>query len=447
MTAREAALFVLYETEAKDGYLNLVFAETLKKNAFSKADTAFLKELVFGVYREKLLLDFVIRTHSSLRLKKIDPRILNLLRMGVYQIYFMDKIPDHAAVSECVTIAKKCARGKVPGFVNAVLRGVLRDFEKSKEIDFSSLKNDKVKFLSTKYSYPEPLTEFFINTFPDRAESIMAAGNMAPPLCVRVNTLKITRDELKEKFLSLGIEAEDTPFTDCGLYLSKADEAARKTLSSLFTVQDQSSQLAALSLAPEKGDTVLDLCSAPGGKTTHLAELMEDEGKIFAFDLYEKRLESVKKSAERLSLTSIKTKAHDTTVFMPEFLEKADKVLLDVPCSGLGIIRRKPDIKYKENITDFSSLLETQKKILSVAQKYVKPGGVLVYSTCTVNPLENREQILWFLKEFPDFKIDPIVSSHITGDLKKQAESGMLELFPDTENSDGFFVCRMKKQA
>ena len=447
MTAREAALSVLYETEAKDGYLNLVFSETLKHQAFSKADTAFLKELVFGVYREKLLLDFVIRAHSSLRLKKIDPRILNLLRMGVYQIYFMDKIPDHAAVSECVTIAKKCARGKVPGFVNAVLRGVLRDFEKSKDIDFSSLKNDKVKFLSTKYSYPEPLTEFFIKNFKERAEKLMAAGNMTPPLCVRVNTLKTTREELKEKFLALGIETTDTPFTDCGLYLSKADESARKTLSGCFTVQDQSSQLAALSLAPEKGDTVLDLCSAPGGKTTHLAELMEDEGKIFAFDLYEARLKSVKKSAERLNITCIETKTHDATVLMPEFLEKADKVLLDVPCSGLGIIRRKPDIKYKENITDFSSLLETQKKILSVAQTYVKPGGVLVYSTCTVNPLENREQILWFLKEFPDFKIDPIVSPHITGDLKKQAESGMLELFPDTENSDGFFVCRMKKQA
>lgn len=447
MTAREAALSVLYETETKDGYLNLVFAETLKKHTFSKADTAFLKELIFGVYREKLLLDFVIRVHSSLRLKKIDPRILNLLRMGVYQIYFMDKIPDHAAVSECVALSKKCARGKVPGFVNAVLRSVLRDFEKNKEIDFSSLKNDKVKLLSIKYSYPEPLTEFFINTFQDRAENIMAAGNMAPPLCVRVNTLQNSREELKEKFRALGIEAEDTPFADCGLYLSKADEAARKTLLNCFTVQDQSSQLAALSLSPEKGDTVLDLCSAPGGKTTHLAELMEDKGNIFAFDLYEARLESVKKSAERSNLTSIKTKAHDATKLLPEFLEKADKVLLDVPCSGLGIIRRKPDIKYKENITDFSSLLETQRQILSVAQTYVKPGGVLVYSTCTVNPLENREMISWFLKEFPDFKIDPIVSPHITGELKRNAESGILELFPDTENSDGFFVCRLKKQA
>lgn len=447
MTAREAALSVLYETEAKDGYLNLVFSETLKKNAFSKADTAFLKELVFGVYREKLLLDFVIRAHSSLRLKKIDPRILNLLRMGVYQIYFMDKVPDHAAVSECVTIAKKCARGKVPGFVNAVLRGVLRDYEKERTVDFSSLENDKVKLLSTKYSYPEPLTEFFIKNFSDRAEKIMAAGNMAPPLCVRVNILKNTREELKEKFSSLGIKSENTPFTDCGLYLEKADETARKTLSDCFTVQDQSSQLASLALSPEKGDMVLDLCSAPGGKTTHLAELMEDEGEIFAFDLYEARLESVKMSAARLNLTCIRTKAHDATEELSEFIGKADKVLLDVPCSGLGIIRRKPDIKYKENITDFSTLLETQKKILSVASQYVKPGGVLVYSTCTVNPLENREQIDWFLKENPDFHINPIVSPHITGTLKKQAETGILELFPDTENSDGFFVCRLKKKA
>lgn len=447
MTAREAALTVLFHTAANDGYLNLVFMETLKKSGLNKTDAAFAKELVFGVYREKLLLDFVIRSHSSLRLKKIEPRILNVLRMGAYQIYFMDKVPDHAAVSESVALAKKYGRGKIPGFVNAVLRGILRDSRDKKKIDLSHLAGDKIKYLSTKYSYPEPLTAFFVNTFGERAESLMAAGNTTPDLCVRVNTLRTTRDSLAARFKEAGIEAENTPYTDCGLYLTKADEGKRKALSDFFTVQDQSSQLAALALAPKPNDLVLDLCSAPGGKTTHLAELMENKGQIFAFDLYEKRLLSVTDAAQRLGISIIETKPHDASVLMEDLVEKADKVLLDVPCSGLGIIRRKPDIKYKEDITDFSSLLETQRSILNTAKQYVKPGGSLVYSTCTINPAENREMIKWFLKENPDFEIDAITSPHITGEMIDRAKTGMLELFPDTDKSDGFFVCRMKRKA
>ncbi len=445
MTAREAALQILYQTEANDGYLNLVFMETLKRASLSPADAAFAKELVFGVYREKLLLDFVIRSHSSLRLKKIEPKILTLLRMGVYQIYFMDKVPDHAAVSETVTGAKKHGRGKIPGFVNAVLRSILREKDEKQEIDFSSLRKDRTKYLSVKYSYPEPLTSFFIRTFKDRAESIMAAGNKTPDLCVRINCLKHTREALKTLLSEAGIESEPVPFTDCGLYLYGADEKKRKAFSSDFTVQDQSSQLAALALSPHPGDLVLDLCSAPGGKTTHLAELMENKGEIHAFDLYEKRLESVSEAQTRLGLSIIRTWAHDATVFMEEFFQKADKVLLDVPCSGLGIIRRKPDIKYKEDITDFTSLLEIQKQILCTAKQYVKPGGVLVYSTCTINPAENRDMIESFLAQNPEFSLSPMQNPHITEQIKERAKTGILEIFPDTDKSDGFFVCRMRK--
>ncbi|MBQ4087542.1 MAG: 16S rRNA (cytosine(967)-C(5))-methyltransferase RsmB [Clostridia bacterium] len=445
MTAREAALHILHKTESKEAYLNLVFMETLQAAKLSPADAAFAKELVFGVYREKLLLDFVIRSHSSLRLKKIDPQILQLLRMGVYQIYRMDKVPDHAAVSESVSLAKKCGKGKVPGFVNAVLRSVLREKDKKQEIDLSSIRKDKTKYLSTTYSYPEPLAEFFLKNFGRRAEALLAAGNKAPDLCVRVNRLKTNRDELKKRLAEAGIDAKDAPFTDCGLYLFGADEGKRKVFSADFTVQDQSSQLAALSLAPEPGDVVMDLCSAPGGKTTHLAELMENRGRIYAFDLYEKRLSSVDDAQKRLGLSIIETRAHDASVLMDEFVEKADKVLLDVPCSGLGIIRRKPDIKYKEDITDFSSITEIQKSILDTAKHYVKSGGVLVYSTCTVNPAENRDMIGWFLENNPDFQLSPITTPHISDALSNRTKSGILDIFPDTDESDGFFVCRMQK--
>lgn len=442
MTARQAALEILTKTETKNGYLNLVFADVLKKNGFSPLDTAFLKELVFGVYRNKILLDYIVRAHSSLRLKKIEPKVLNILRMGVYQSLFMDKIPAHAAVAESVALTKKNSRSRTSGFVNAVLRSVLRE----PAANLSSLKKDRTNYLSIKYSYPEDLTLFFVNTFgAERAESLMAAGNKTPPLCVRANTLNVTREELADKFAAVGIETKNTPFADCGLYLFGTSEQERNAFSSLFTVQDQSSQLAAPALSPEPGDTVLDLCAAPGGKTTHLAELMKNQGRILAFDLYEKRLFDVNEAAKRLGITIIETKQADATVPNASLKGVADKILLDVPCSGLGIIRRKPDIKYKENITNFHEILTVQKNILNTAKHYLKPNGVLVYSTCTVNPAENLDAIYKFLKENPNFKTDAIKSCHITGEMAKRAEAGFIEIFPDTDNSDGFFVCRLKK--
>lgn len=443
MSARQTALTILSETESKNGYLNLIFMNAMKKNN-SSLDAAFIKELVFGVYRNKLLLDYIIRKHSSLRLKKIEPKVLNALRMGVYQLLFMDKVPPHAAVSESVSLVKKNNRAQTVGFANAVLRSVLRDIESQKNLLPSEENN--INYLSIKYSYPETLVSFFIKTFGENAENLMKAGNKTPELCVRVNSLKTTREQLKRELSLAGIESENTPFTDCGLYLFDASEKSRARFSHLFTVQDQSSQLAAIALSPQKNDLVLDLCSAPGGKTTHMAELMENKGEILAFDLYEKRLSGVISSSERLGISIIKTKQADATVLMPELVGITDKILLDVPCSGLGIIRRKPDIKYKENITDFSEILTVQKKILNTAKKYLKPGGIMVYSTCTVNPAENLDMINSFLKENPDFKIDPIKSQHITGEMKNRAETGVIEVFPHTDNSDGFFVCRLKKQ-
>ena len=445
MSERQIALSILHDTEAKDGYLNLVFMDTLKQQNMTPLAAGFVKELVFGVYRYKLLLDHIIRAHSSLRLKKIEPKVLCILRMGVYQILFMDKVPPHAAVSESVILAKKNSRARTAGFVNALLREVLRSVEAKKNL--LPPDTDAVSYLSVKYSYPAELAAFLIDTFGrTRAEDVMKAGNQVPPLCVRTNTLKCSREELEEMLHGAGIEAKKTPFTDCGLYLFGASEQQRAEFSSLFTVQDQSSQLVAFAVSPVAGDTVLDLCAAPGGKTTHMAELMENQGKILAFDLHQKRTEDIVQAAERLGITIISARQADASLHNPALLGIADKVLLDVPCSGLGIIRRKPDIKYKEHITDFDEIVSLQKRILNTAKAYVKSGGVLVYSTCTINPLENRLMIQDFLKENPDFKISPIKSSHITGEMRKRAESGYIEVFPDTDQSDGFFVCRLEKK-
>lgn len=439
---RNTALKILQK--ATDGeYLNLVFQDCLKATPLSASDTAFVKELVFGVFRNKILLDYIIRKNSSIRLKKIDPKILNILRMGTFQYFFMDKVPDHAAVSESVNLAKNCAGQKTVAFVNAVLRQIIRT-NPDKNLDFLKF-SDKTEYLSVKYSYPQPLSEFFVKSFGKRAENLMSAGNKSPDLCVRINTLKITKEEFIKKLDELLITYKETPYTDCGLYLFGATEEKRKKLSGLFTVQDQSSQLAALSLNPESGDFVLDLCAAPGGKTTHLAELMKNKGKILASDIYESRLKSVDFLAQNLGIDIIKTYPHDATVIDENLVGKADKILADVPCSGLGIIRRKPDIKYKENITDFSELNEIQLKILDTVYHYLKSGGVMVYSTCTINKSENIELIKKFINKHPDMKLDKIESEHILGNAKEMGEKGYIEIFPDTDNSDGFFVCRLKK--
>ena len=440
---RKTALKILHKAQTDGAYLNLAFKDALADSSLSALDIAFLKELVFGVFRNRILLDYIIRKNSSIRLKKIDEKILNILRIGTYQILFMEKVPDHASVSESVELAKKCSGAKTVSFVNAVLRSIIRT-NPDKTPDLSGIK-DKTEYLSVKYSYPEELAQFFVDTFGNRAESLMASGNKSPDLCVRINTLKTTKEEFIKKLDELEIGYKDTPYTDCGLYLYGATEEKRKHLSGLFLVQDQSSQLSALSLNPEKHDFVLDLCSAPGGKTTHIAELMENEGKIFATDIYASRLKSVDFSAQSLGIDIIKTAVGDATKLNEALIGKADKILADVPCSGLGIIRRKPDIKYKENITDFEQLNKIQLKILDVASKYLKKGGVLVYSTCTINPKENIELIKKFLVSHTDMMLDKIDSPHILGNAKAMGERGYIEIFPDIDESDGFFVCRLKK--
>ena len=442
---RKTALKILYETEVKSAYLNLVFTDVIRTSRLNAYDIAFVKELVFGVFRNKILIDYIIRKNSTLRLKKIDPKVLNVLRMGTYQILFMDKVPYHAAVSESVELAKKNAGRRAADFTNAVLRSIIRNSEKDGSINLSAI-TDPIEKLSVKYSYPLPLAQFFVDTVGEkRSESLMQAGNTAPQLCVRINTLKTDMDTFCKKLDILDIKYEKTPYTDCGLYLYGATEEKRKKLSGLFSVQDQSSQLVSLALSPQPNDLVLDLCAAPGGKTTHIAELMENNGKIYATDIYESRLKSVDYLAENLGINIIKTYPHDACVLDETLIGKADKVLADVPCSGLGIIRRKPDIKYKENITDFKEINEIQHEILYAAYRYLKSGGVMVYSTCTMNPKENIELINTFIKHNPDLVIDKIDSPHIKGSALISGEKGYIEIFPNTDKSDGFFICRLRR--
>ena len=278
----------------------------------------------------------------------------------------------------------------------------------------------------------------------EKTEDILTENNRTPALCLRVNRLKTTAENLLALLEDAGISAQNGSLCDTALLIESGGVQQLPAYGNgLFTLQDQSAQLAALALSPEAGDTVFDVCAAPGGKTTHLAELMDNKGKILALDLYEKRLLSVDAAAKRLGISIIQTIEADAAKF--SFPQKADKILVDAPCSGLGVIRRRPDIKYKENVTDFVEIVRIQRDILNHCANFLKPGGVLVYSTCTINPAENEEQISEFLKTHPDFSLVPATHPQITG-AKELLQKGMESFYPTKDGGDGFFIAKLKRR-
>lgn len=436
---RTLALQILYDIEVHTAYVNISFQTHTETAGLDGRDTAFAKELVYGVTKHKLTLDAVIAHCSSVKLKKLAPYVLCILRMGLYQLFYMDKVPNSAAVNESVKLAAKYA-GRSRGFVNAVLRRAAREGLQLPE-------GESAEALSVRYSYPLPLVYWFTTQFGEKeGAALLAAGNQTPPLCIRVNPLKTTREALQARLAEEGIEARCAAWCDTALLLSGGHvQQSAAYREGLFTIQDQSAQLAALALSAQPGDCVFDVCAAPGGKTTQLAEQMENSGTVYAWDLYEKRLNSVQNTAKRLGISIIQTQTADArTVLFPK---QADKILADVPCSGLGVVRRRPDLKYKDALTEFAALTETQLAILCHAADALKPGGVLVYSTCTVNPAENEGVIHSFLEIHPDFAVGPIDNPHITGAAAKTLQSGMGTLYPTEEGGDGFFICRLTKRA
>ncbi|MBE7021720.1 MAG: 16S rRNA (cytosine(967)-C(5))-methyltransferase RsmB [Ruminococcaceae bacterium] len=435
---RELALKILSDVEKNQAYLNISFQEKTEGKELSARDAAFLKELVYGVIKRKITLDYTISRFSSIKLKKLSAYILSILRMGLYQLFYMDRVPKSAAVNESVKLAGKYGHGASRGFVNAILRRAAAEGPAMPQ------QIDKIATLSVLYSHPEPLVAWYMKTFGERAEELLAENNETPPLSVRVNTLKTTQEALSERLLHEGIETKEGTLTTSALLFGGGSAQKHAAYNEgLFTFQDQSAQLAALALSPVPGDRVLDACAAPGGKTTHLAELMENRGEILALDLYEKRLASVLQTAGRLGLTIITTKAADASVYQTE--KRFDKILADVPCSGLGVIRRRPDIKYKENITDFTELVAIQFAILENCAGLLKKGGELVYSTCTVNPAENEGVIEAFLRTHSDFSLMPVKNAMIKERAAGPLSTGMATVYPQKNGGDGFFIAKLKR--
>ena len=418
---REAALLALYEIEYGGAYSNMAVKDALKKLDDNR-DKGLVTQLVYGVVRRKLTLDYIISKYSKVKIKKLSKYVLLILRMGVYQLYFTDKIPESAAVNESVKLAKKYS-GKSSGFVNGILHSVIRGK------DALEYPKDKMENLSVKYSFPEEMVELLWDT--GFCEELLQSLNCEPETTVRVNALK--KEELETPM-------ETSPIYEGARILKGTDGAENPDYQKGRIIpQDIGAMMASIALSPRSGDTVIDMCAAPGGKTTHLAELMENKGKVYAFDIHPHKIEIIKKNAERMGVSIIDARLGDGCQLQEAFLEKADKVLCDVPCSGLGIIRRKPDIKWNKD--DIEELPQIQYKILKNASKYLKVGGELVYSTCTIIKRENEDVINRFLKENENFELSEI---KLQGKLQRE-NKGYITLYPNIDGTDGFFISKIKR--
>ncbi|MBQ9096984.1 MAG: 16S rRNA (cytosine(967)-C(5))-methyltransferase RsmB [Clostridia bacterium] len=424
MNERHLALSILMKTESEGAYSNIEINKTFAAADIDSRGKAFVTNIVYGVLQNKIRLDYIISQFSKLPMKKITDDVKNILRMGLYQLIFMDKVPEYAVVNESIKLVRKCKKASSAGFVNAILRGYIRNG--------IAYPKDALSYECTYYSYPEWLGRLLYEAVGTDATKIMASGNMTPPFSARVNTLKISRDEFIEK---TGAKActicDDGVIFESGISVSD-DEMFRN---GYYYPQDEASMMPAKALSPKEGETVIDVCAAPGGKTTHIAQLMGNKGKIFAFDIYKHKLKLIEDNAKRLGIDIISPVLQDASEINDEYISIADKVLVDAPCSGLGILRRKPEIKYNRTPEDLVSLSTLQQKILGSSAKYVKPGGELVYSTCTINPGENEKVIEEFLANNKNFEL-------IDLDFEN---SPYIKLFPHIHNTDGFFIAKVRR--
>ncbi len=417
-TPRETALKILYKVDKNKAYVNLELKKQLQNNDYKTVDKGLITELVYGITKYKIKIDFVIKKFSSIKIKKISPWVLNILRIGIYQILYLDKIPDSAACNESVKLAKRYGHHASAKFVNGMLRNISRNKE---NIKFPEKKQNPVEYISITYSHPQWMVEEWKKEYGITfTEELCKANNEIPELIVRTNTLKITRDELVYILKEEGIQVKKGKYNEDALILQGVGniETLKAFREGLFQIQDESSMLVAKILNPKPDALVIDACCAPGGKTTHIAQLMQNNGQIFGWDIHPHKIKLVESTANRLGITNITAKARDATVLIEHLIGKADRVLVDAPCSGLGIIRRKPDIKWNKINTDLEDIVSMQRKILSVSSKYVKLGGVLVYSTCTIQQKENMGVIQSFLDSHTEFKLDTL-KPYVNDQIKK----------------------------
>jgi 16S rRNA (cytosine967-C5)-methyltransferase len=422
MQARKLAYSILNSVYKDKGFVNLLLNNALNESNLKPNDKGLVTNIVYGVLQNSMYLDYVIR-HYCVD-KKVDARMRTLLKCAFYQMYFMDKIPNYALVNETVEIAKNELGLQASKFANAVLNNAIRNPFTLKQSDFK----DELSYLCMKYSHPEWLIRMIGKHYGmDKAMSYMKSNVTPPPLSLRVNTLKTSVEEmLKVPYFKKG------NLSPVGLFYT-GDEPignVKEFLEGLVTVQDESGQMVAEIMDPKENCSILDMCAAPGSKTFHMASKINNKGKIVAIDLYEHRIQLLKNQIKRLGATSVIPVCYDSTKLLEKYQEESfDYVLLDAPCSGYGVVRRKPDLLVNIDQKDLDGILSLQKELIDVAVKLVKNQGTLVYSTCTLNKKENESQVEYLLNKYPNFKV---VEQRV--------------IFPDEFDSDGFFICKLVRE-
>ena len=435
---RELAMQVLQKVHVAGAYANVVLVETLREVQLSERDRRFLTELVYGVTKAGASLDYMIGRYVA-DLRKAQPAIRELLRLGFYQIFCMDRVPPSAACNTAVELAKKHGRRGAESFVNGVLRAALREPERAAFPDGRDARS-----LALRTWHPQWMVERWIRTYGyERTEELCRCNNTSAPLSMRVNTLRTNRDALMEQLAAAGAQVRASAWVPDGIVLDAhgaLDELAALR-EGLAQVQDESSMLVAHILGAEPGMTVIDACAAPGGKTTHIAQRMENRGRILAFDIYEEKIRRIERNAKRLGISIIEAHLSDACEIGAVYAGQADRVLVDAPCSGLGVLRRKPDARWKKSARDAKTLPSLQHAILESAAQTVKKGGVLVYSTCTMEECENAAVVNAFLETHTDVALEE------TGrflPVQKTAER-MVQIMPEADGPDGFFIARMRR--
>ncbi len=429
MKLRTKVFDILLRVINEGAYSNLEIASAL--NGFTPAEKAFITRLVYGTIAYKIQADYIISKFSNKPIEKIDIEILIILESAIYQKFYMDSVPDYALISESVNLTRYCKKSSASGFVNGVLRQAVKY-----SLDLSDIPQNTAYYYSIKYSLEKEFCMLIMKQYGEYAEEIFAKSKSIPGFTARVNTLKVSMDEF--------LNNVDAFVCDVCPHVVKFNKGINVSQDEMFKKgyyypQDEASALSAYVLNPKENDVVIDMCAAPGGKTTYLAGLMNNKGSILAFDLFSHKINIINETASRLGIDIIQAGVQDGAEYNSKYFEIADKILVDAPCSGYGIIRKKPELKFNTG-----NLPEIQLKILNNAAKYLKPGGELVYSTCTLNKEENIENVKRFLNENPNFELIDI-DEFLNGKKFKVSGYGWVQILPGEYDMDGFFIAKLKK--
>jgi len=441
MNEREISLCILTDILDEKAYNNIMLRKTLNKNKqLSRIQKAFITELTNGTLRNIILIDYVINQFSKTKTDKMKTTIVNILRLAVYQIMFMDKVPTSAACNEAVNITKRRGFKNLSGFVNGVLRNISKNID---NIKYPDPEKDKINFLCTKYSYPNWIIKYWLNELDyDAIKSICINNNIPPKVSICLNNSIADKKELENCLLNENVKVTDGVFG--GTYISNISDITNTFAykKGMFHIIDQSSILCVNILDPKQNNIIYDVCAAPGGKSFKCSYILNNTGKIISRDIYQHKIDIMNENIKRLNIKNIVTELKDAKVHYTDDEQKADCVIIDVPCSGLGLIRKKPDIKYNKSIYDIDKLVKIQRKIVDSCWNYVKVGGTLLYSTCTISRKENIENFNWILQNYPFKAVD--ISSYLPVKFDT-ASKGYIQILPNMFGTDGFFIAKFKR--